>query len=107
MYNIVDEPTRQVHMNKTLSLLLIISFLGVQMLSHLHMAEHGFEKHEHDGHICDIYLHAEHTQYHTPGAATVLHVPEYAATAVTITGPHVVHSERYGVASPRAPPHFS
>lgn len=94
-------------MNRKLGLFLIISFLGMQVLTNLHMAEYGFEKHEHNGHVCQIYLHCEHTKYSTPGAAITLQTPEYFTFAITLPEFILVRSESYGVASPRAPPLFS
>jgi hypothetical protein len=46
-------------MKRKFALFTVISFLSVQMLSLLHMAEYEFEKHEHDGKMCDIYLHGK------------------------------------------------
>ena len=94
-------------MNRKLGLFLIVSFLGMQMLSCLHMVEHGFEKHEHNGHICQIYLHCEHAKYSTPGAAITLQTPEYFTFAITFPEFIFVSSESYGLAFPRAPPLFS
>lgn len=50
-------------MLKKLSFILIFSLLAVQTLSPLHMAQHGFDKHEHNGKLCDIYFHSKHQQY--------------------------------------------
>lgn len=94
-------------MDKKLVLFLIFSFLGMQVLTNLHMAEYGFEKHEHNGHVCQIYLHCEHTKYSTPGAAITLQTPEYFTFAIILPEFIFVSSESYGVASPRAPPLFS
>ncbi len=49
-------------MYKKSSLVLIFSLVVVQAFSMLHMAEHGFEKHEHQGQICDIYLYHQYQQ---------------------------------------------
>ena len=47
------------NMKRTTGLFMTALFLIVQMLSLLHMAEHCFAVHEHDGHVCSIYLHCE------------------------------------------------
>jgi hypothetical protein len=49
-------------MKKTSSLFLTTLFLAVQMLTLLHMAGHGFAKHNHNGHVCGIYLLGEKTK---------------------------------------------
>lgn len=41
-------------MKKQFSIILAVIFFAVQMGSFAHMAEHGFEHHEHDGHQCQI-----------------------------------------------------
>jgi len=94
-------------MNRKLGIFLIISFLGMQMFSTLHMAEHGFDEHEHNGHVCQIYLHCEHSKYSTSGAAITLQTPEYFIFTITLPELLFVRSQSYGVASPRAPPLFS
>lgn len=94
-------------MNRKLSLFLIISFLTVQALSALHMADYGLGEHEHNGHVCDVYLHSEHTKYSTPGTAIALQSPEYFTFTIALPELLFVRSQSYGVASPRAPPLFS
>jgi hypothetical protein len=96
-----------VKMNRKLGLFIVFSFFAMQVLSTLHMAEYGVEKHEHNGHICQIYLHCEHTKYSTPGAAIALYSPEYVSFTIVLPELLFVRSESYGVASPRAPPLFS
>ena len=43
-------------MNQKTSLIIIISILLVQILSSVHMANHGVEKHKHAGIDCEISL---------------------------------------------------
>jgi len=47
-------------MKKQFSLFLAVIFFAVQMGSFAHMAEHGFEHHEHSGKPCQVeaYFHA-------------------------------------------------
>ncbi|MFT6076990.1 MAG: hypothetical protein ACJA02_000448 [Myxococcota bacterium] len=50
-------------MNKRFrSLFIIIALLFVQTLTMSHASQHGFEKHSHDGKICDIFLSADHNK---------------------------------------------
>ena len=79
----------------------------MQMLSFLHMAEHGFEEHEHNNQICDIYLHCEHTKYSAPSAAIALQIPEYFTFTIALPELQFVRSQSYSIASARAPPLFS
>lgn len=44
---------------KHLSILLLASFLSVQLFSLWHLGEHAFESHEHNGQICSVYLHSK------------------------------------------------
>jgi len=52
-------------MKRKLGLTLSIIFLSVQLFALLHMAEHGFIKHEHKGHTCSVYLSTEQSKYST------------------------------------------
>ena len=94
-------------MNRRLGAFLIVSFLCMQMLSFLHMAEFGFEKHEHSGHVCQIYLHCEHTKYRPHNASIVLQAPKYVLFTITLSELLFLRSQSYGAASPRSPPLFS
>jgi hypothetical protein len=49
-------------MKKTSSLFLTTLFLAMQMIALLHMAKYGFAKHNHDGHVCGIYLLGKQTK---------------------------------------------
>ena len=50
-------------MKKRSGLLLSAVFLSVQILSILHLAQYGFEQHQHNGHLCEIFIHNEKTQH--------------------------------------------
>ena len=54
-------------MNKKLILFLILSFLSLQTFSFLHQAEFGFEEHEHDDDVCEIYLYCEQSKDNIQG----------------------------------------
>lgn len=91
-------------MQKRIGLLIALLFLSVQVLSTLHMAEHGFAEHKHNGHVCDIYLHCEHSKI--AGAPAIdfsvdvafVHLTLRPFTAVMLS------QERHHSGDPRAPP---
>jgi hypothetical protein len=94
-------------MNRKLSLFLIVSFLSVQMFSTLHMAGHGFEKHEHNGQVCNVYLHCEHSKLGAPPAAAVLPMPEHFTFTVLLPKLPLIGLVSYDTSLARAPPLFS
>ena len=57
-------------MSRTFSLSLTIAFLGAQMLSFAHAAEHGSWEHEHEGVSCEICLSAKYQDFSSPDAAS-------------------------------------
>ena len=78
-------------MSRTFSLLLTIAFLGAQMLSFVHAAEHGSLEHKHEGVSCEICLSAKYQDFSSPGAtseARVLHrarhVPQPLADVIVV-----------------------
>ncbi|PIR37166.1 MAG: hypothetical protein COV35_10795 [Alphaproteobacteria bacterium CG11_big_fil_rev_8_21_14_0_20_39_49] len=71
------------------------------------MANYGLEKHEHDGQVCDIYLHCENTKHSTPSVAVVPNPFEYSTFSVALPELPLVRLQSYSFASPRAPPFFS
>lgn len=94
-------------MQKRTGLFIVLLFLSVQVLFTLHMAEHGFAEHKHNGHVCDIYLHCEHAKYSTPGGAVSLQAPPHIAFTIVLPELSFVRSEAHNASSPRAPPSFS
>ena len=94
-------------MNKKLGLILVVGFLSVQFLTFLHMAEHVFEKHEHDEDACQICLNWEHTKDNTHSDAVAFDVSEHFVFAPLLPELLFVRSESYRVAFPRGPPLFS
>lgn len=93
--------------HRKLSLFFLAGFVGMQTFSFLHMVEHGFEEHEHSGHVCAIYLHCEHIKYGAPDAVVTLQPPTYLVFATASPGLLFVRSGGRGAALSRAPPHFS
>lgn len=95
-------------MYKKLSLILIFSLLSVQFLSPLHMAEHGFDKHEHNGQLCDIYLHGKYQQHADDTApATVAESITYAIISYATAEQLLAVSAFKKATLARAPPTLS
>ena len=94
-------------MGKKFTLFLIVSFLGMQLFSFLHMVEHGFEEHEHEGNVCQIFLFLEHKKYTETNIDVIAQSVEYIifSTELSEQGKNVQIA--YTISSPRAPPHFS
>lgn len=95
-------------MTKKLSFILIFSLLAVQMFSTLHMAEHGFEEHEHQGHVCDVYLYSQHQQQadHIPLPLITEQIEYVSFTYFSFIRSNLISYEESTVNS-RAPPVFS
>ncbi len=95
-------------MNRKLGLFLIASFLSMQMFSFLHMAEHGFEEHEHEeGQTCEIYLFSEHAKYAGPTTAAIAESIDYITFRIVLPEQAALVSATHNLSFPRAPPHFS
>ena len=94
-------------MNRKLGFILVAGFLSVQFLTFLHMAEHAFEKHEHNEETCYICLNCEPAKYDRHNEAIALEVPERSVLMPDLTGLFFDSSQGYGFAFPRGPPIFS
>ncbi len=95
-------------MNKKLSLLVIITFLSVQMFSLLHMAEHGFEKHKHNGHACDIYFACKNQKSSDiPPAINIPANIAFVILTLAVFSQAIRLQRRNYSGEPRAPPAFS
>ena len=94
-------------MNKKLVIFLILSFLSLQNFSFLHLAEFGFEEHEHDEDVCEIYLYCEQSKDKMSNAAISMEGPEYFTFAFVLQRNFVIYSKKYRATSTRAPPQFS
>ena len=94
-------------MTRKFNLFVIAAFLGVQLLSFLHFAQYGVDKHEHNGQVCGVYLHYQHTPYSTPGEAVALPALTYTAIIFTVAAPRFIQVDNHQAAFPRAPPLFS
>jgi len=94
-------------MNKKLILFLILSFLSLQTFSFLHQADFGFEEHEHEEDVCEIYLYCEQSKDNISNAAISLQELEYFTFAFVLQRNFLTYSKKYRVISTRAPPQFS
>lgn len=93
-------------MHRTLCSLLIALFLAAQMLSLLHLAAHGFEKHEHNGQTCEVCLHNEQTQYADAATPAVLPTLVLAEIRRCIFASVLLNKGILGGVSTRGPPAF-
>ena len=94
-------------MNKKLVIFLILSFLSLQTFSFLHQADFGFEEHEHEEDVCEIYLYCEQSKDNISNAAISLQELEYFTFAFVLQRNFLTYSKKYRVISARAPPQFS
>ena len=94
----------KVQMKKSFSLFLAVMFLAVQMLSIVHMAEHGFLEHKHDGHKCDIELYCQLAKIPVSPPPVMDLVISFFLIAMVPVAISVYRSQRYNSATARAPP---
>ena len=94
-------------MNKKFSIFLILSFLSLQTFSFLHQAEFGFEEHEHDKNVCEIYLNCKQSKDNISNAALSLQELKYFTFAYVLERNFLIYSKKYRLISTRAPPQFS
>ena len=94
-------------MNKKLTIFLILSFLSLQTFSFWHQAKFGFEEHEHDKDVCEIYLYCEQSKDNISDATISLQGLEYFTFAFVLQRNFLTYSKKYRVISTRAPPQFS
>ena len=81
-------------------------FLAAQILSLLHMAEHGFEKHEHDGQICGVYLHSEHTKNADAAKPAIVPTIVFTEASLHFFSPVLLSKDILSGVSTRGPPTF-
>lgn len=91
-------------MKKKLGLTFALFFVSVQLLALLHMAGSGFEKHEHNGHTCGIYLTGEQSQYCAIEKPVFVSRLDFVLGSITFPVHAPPHSQTFTPASPRAPP---
>ncbi|MBU1405911.1 MAG: hypothetical protein KKE83_09105 [Proteobacteria bacterium] len=91
---------------KKLGLALALFFVCTQVLALLHMAEHGFEEHEHKGHTCSIYLAGEQSQYCASERPVAVSRLDFVLGSISFFVQTATHSQDFFSVSPRAPPVF-
>lgn len=91
-------------MRRNFALFIIVAFLSVQTYSLLHMASYKFEKHEHDGKICSIYLYG--SQANSADIPSPITVQELTLIEVRLQSFISVRLSKsvFKGAAPRAPP---
>ena len=94
-------------MNKKLSIFLILSFLSLQTFSFWHQAEFGFEEHEHDEDVCEIYLYCEQSKDNMSNTALSLQGLKYFTFVFVLERNFLAYLKIYRAISTRAPPQFS
>ncbi len=91
-------------MSRTLTLLLTIAFLGTQILSFAHVAEHSSGKDRHEGAGCEICLSVKHQDFTSPGAkdgTCLIRHTQYAPSPPTDV---IVVRDAYSAGITRGPP---
>lgn len=95
-------------MARKLSFLLVAIFLCVQVLSLLHVAEYGFEKHGHNGRFCDIDFFYENQKiFDTPGTTGIPASVIIVVLTLSISLQAIRQAQQSYSAKPRAPPILS
>jgi hypothetical protein len=94
-------------MDRKAGIILSIIFLCAQVMAMLHMAAYGFVKHEHNGHVCGIYICSQQSKDITTSINAVFEhrfdVIQHLKSFPTQT---LITFQSYSSYSPRAPPIF-
>jgi hypothetical protein len=93
-------------MKKPFRFLLVALFLGMQMFSLLHMAHHGFAKHEHQGQICSAWYFSEQSKSADVPVLAVAPAPVFAKIGPKTFLPAFLIRSAFEGARSRAPPAF-
>ena len=94
-------------MCKNLRLLLVLGWVGLQMLSLAHLAEHKFETHAHNDHICQIYLHCEQGKDSAANNSPIMFAQHHIVFITPAPLRDFAQGENYRLGQPRAPPTIS
>jgi len=94
-------------MTKKFFYILVAVFLAVQTFSVLHMAEHGYKKHEHHGHLCSVFTYNEQNNFIELPPAVALPLPIAVAVVLSAFVDSSVIEEGAENTWPRAPPAVS
>lgn len=91
-------------MNRNFGLILAVMFLAMQVFSLLHMAGHGFAKHMHNGHLCEICIIGEQKNIAGTVPQYVIEPLDYILTKNFLFQATIYLVKKEVVAAPRAPP---
>ena len=91
----------------SLAKLFLLLFVMVQGLVAMHAIDYGVDEHEHNGQLCEFYLHGEKNHFADIGGAIALEL-----AAITYDTPQAITSEnlasdKYSLRHARAPPVLS
>tara|TARA_B100000029_G_scaffold411047_1_gene413235 strand:+ start:16401 stop:16685 length:285 start_codon:yes stop_codon:yes gene_type:complete len=94
-------------MYKKLVSFIIFSFLSLQTFSFFHLAEFGFEEHEHDDEVCEIYLYCEQSKDNISKSEILSQNHEYFTFKFVSKKDFLIFLKKYKLILTRAPPQFS
>ena len=94
-------------MSRTLALLLTITFLGAQMLSFAHVAEHSSGKDKHAKAGCEICLSVKHQDFTSPGTASGTWFLRHAQYVPQAPADVIIVCDTYNAGITRGPPLLS
>ena len=78
----------------------------MQDFSLLHVTKYGFEKHEHNGQVCDIYLSGDHNKLLNSNPAKLI-TTNLLTFKITLPQETLLFSGKVQIFEARAPPFFS
>lgn len=87
--------------------LFILCFVVMQTLAFSHMAEHGFEGHEHDGKECELNYFYDAGKSLDKTDEVLIESPKLALETNDIIYNSLTVFSSYRISSPREPPYFS
>ena len=91
-------------MSRTLTLLLTITFLGTQMLSLVHVAEHSSGKDRHEEAGCEICLSVKHQDFTSPDAMSGTYFLRHAQYVPQAPAEVIIVCDTYNAGITRGPP---
>ena len=94
-------------MKRSFSILFLSLFLLVQAMAVVHIADYGADEHEHNGQLCEFYLHAENAKASDIPAATSITLSPSNSFFTAFPAPFFTLQKHDGDALARAPPFFS
>ncbi len=93
--------------NKQFLILLLVGFIGAQLMTAAHAARYGGDKHTHDGQICQTYLQRDQGQAAAPAPFVLTAVAVNFVWRLPIEKQQIVIQKSHIIAAPRGPPQIS